>query len=65
MSALKKIMAGYYKYSPLCWLTREKPDSPFVKLLFWHGDWCPFKRAWIDLNNKENINGNKLDEPAV
>jgi len=45
----KKLMALYYKFSPVCWLTRKKPESPFVKLIFWHGDWCPFKRAYADL----------------
>ncbi|MBU1626277.1 hypothetical protein KKB18_02815 [bacterium] len=57
MSILKKMMANYYKISPLCWLTREKPDCTLLKLIFWHGDWCPFKRAYIDLYGEESKKG--------
>ena len=49
------MMAKICDVCPLCRFARKNPDTRLGKLLFWHGKWCPFWKAWEEKYQKQKI----------
>ncbi|MFC1889708.1 hypothetical protein ACFL4G_08140 [Thermodesulfobacteriota bacterium] len=46
MGTVKNFMALRCEHCPLCNYARKNPETAFGKVMEWHGQWCPFWKAW-------------------
>ena len=46
MGAIKNFMALRCDRCPLCNYARKNPETMFGKVMYWHGKFCPFWKAW-------------------
>ncbi|MCK5798132.1 MAG: hypothetical protein KAI47_13145 [Deltaproteobacteria bacterium] len=49
MSLLKTVMAKRCKHCPLCAYARAKPETLIGKAMAFHGRFCPFWKAYVEI----------------
>lgn len=60
-SLLKRVMAKRCDLCLPCRYARANPESLVGRAIGWHGQWCPFWKAWQDVYGAQTATDGSAD----